>query len=119
MELQNVQDVWDTLSTSEQDADMVEGTADQICLVYQKLFLVIFLTKRGWLDLNHNKVKIKVNGNLIEARGTDDAHLELDNYPLPMGAISVHSSLELGQQEYQWNLDRHKSYNHQSSPLCD
>jgi hypothetical protein len=27
-ELQNVQDVWDTLSTSEQDADMVEGTAD-------------------------------------------------------------------------------------------
>ena len=28
LELQNVQDVWDTLSTSEQDADMVEGTAD-------------------------------------------------------------------------------------------
>ena len=47
------------------------------------------------------------------------------DYPLPMGAIGVHSSLELGQQEYQWHLrfmenpDRHKSYNHQSSPLCD
>ena len=27
-ELHNVQDIWDTLTTSEQDADMVEGTAD-------------------------------------------------------------------------------------------
>ena len=36
------------------------------------------LTKRGWQDLNQMKVKIKINGVVIEARGTDDAHLELD-----------------------------------------
>ena len=54
------------------------------------------LTKRGWLDLNHNKVKIKVNGSLIEARGTDDAHLELDNYPLVAGKVSATSDISIG-----------------------
>ena len=54
------------------------------------------LTKRGWLDLNYNKVKIKVNGNLIEARGTDDAHLELDNYPLVAGRVSAKCDLSIG-----------------------
>ena len=44
------------------------------------------LTKRGWKDLNHNKVKIKVNGVIVEARGTDDAHLEFDDYSLVAGA---------------------------------
>ena len=39
------------------------------------------LVNRGWQDLNHNKVKLKVNGVVIEVRGTDDADLELDDYP--------------------------------------
>ena len=54
------------------------------------------LIKRGWKDLNHNKVKLKVNGVIVEARGTDDAHLELDNYPLVEGAASKTADVSLG-----------------------
>jgi len=54
------------------------------------------LTKAGWKDLNHNKVKLKVNGVVIEARGTDDAHLELDNYPLVKGIVSKAADISLG-----------------------
>ena len=46
------------------------------------------LVNRGWQDLNHNKVKLKVNGVVIEARGTDDAHLELDDYRKVEGMVS-------------------------------
>ena len=54
------------------------------------------LIKKGWKDLNHNKVKIKINGVIVEARGTDDAHLELDNYPLVEGAASKSADISLG-----------------------
>jgi len=54
------------------------------------------LTKRGWLDLNHNKVKLKVNGVVIEARGTDDAHLELDDYRKVEGRVSKVADIAIG-----------------------
>ena len=54
------------------------------------------LITRGWIDLNHNKVKVKVNGLIIEARGTDDAHLELDDYSLVEGAVNSKVDLALG-----------------------
>jgi predicted MPP superfamily phosphohydrolase len=54
------------------------------------------LTKRGWIDLNHGKGIIKVNGVKIEARGTDDAHLELDNYNLVAGAPKKNIDLAIG-----------------------
>jgi len=54
------------------------------------------LVKRGWQDLNHNKVKLKVNGVVIEARGTDDAHLELDDYRKVEGKVSKSADLALG-----------------------
>ena len=54
------------------------------------------LIKRGWRDLNHNKVKLKVNGVVIEARGTDDAHLELDDYRKVEGKVSKSADLALG-----------------------
>ena len=54
------------------------------------------LIKGGWKDLNHGKVKITVNGVVIEARGTDDAHLELDNYPLVAGKVSKSADVALG-----------------------
>jgi uncharacterized protein len=54
------------------------------------------LVKRGWLDLNHNKVKLKVNGVIIEARGTDDAHLELDDYRKVEGKVSKKADLAIG-----------------------
>ena len=43
------------------------------------------LKKHGWIDLNHHKEIIKINGVKIEARGTDDAHLEFDDYSLVAG----------------------------------
>ena len=38
------------------------------------------LIQRGWKDLNNKKVEIKVNGVVIRACGTDDAHINLDDY---------------------------------------
>jgi len=54
------------------------------------------LTKAGWKDLNHNKVKMKVNGVVIEARGTDDAHLELDDYRKVEGRVSKTADIAIG-----------------------
>jgi len=54
------------------------------------------LTKAGWKDLNHNKVKLKVNGVVIEARGTDDAHLELDDYRKVEGRVSQVADIAIG-----------------------
>jgi predicted MPP superfamily phosphohydrolase len=54
------------------------------------------LTKAGWKDLNHNKVKLKVNGVVIEARGTDDAHLELDDYRKVEGKVSKTADIAIG-----------------------
>jgi predicted MPP superfamily phosphohydrolase len=54
------------------------------------------LVKRGWQDLNHNKIKLKVNGVVIEARGTDDAHLELDDYRKVEGKVSKAVDLAIG-----------------------
>jgi predicted MPP superfamily phosphohydrolase len=54
------------------------------------------LTKAGWKDLNHNKVKLKVNGIVIEARGTDDAHLELDDYRRVEGKVSKTADIAIG-----------------------
>jgi predicted MPP superfamily phosphohydrolase len=38
------------------------------------------LTARGWRDLNYSRTLFTINGTTIEARGTDDAHLERDDY---------------------------------------
>ena len=54
------------------------------------------LVNRGWQDLSHNKVTLKVNGVVIEARGTDDAHLELDDYRKVEGAVSESADLAIG-----------------------
>jgi predicted MPP superfamily phosphohydrolase len=54
------------------------------------------LTKAGWKDLNHNKVKLKVNGIVIEARGTDDAHLELDDYRKVEGKVINAADIAIG-----------------------
>ena len=54
------------------------------------------LIKRGWKDLNNNEVKIKVKGVMITARGTDDAHLELDDYSKVEGRVGSGADLALG-----------------------
>jgi predicted MPP superfamily phosphohydrolase len=54
------------------------------------------LSQGAWQDLNHKKIKVKIKGVVIEARGTDDAHLELDNYPLVKGKVSKAADISLG-----------------------
>jgi len=43
------------------------------------------LERRGWKNLNHARAMITINGSRIEARGTDDAHLNRDDYNLVAG----------------------------------
>jgi predicted MPP superfamily phosphohydrolase len=47
--------------------------------------LDLSLQSRGWKNLNHYRTTITINGTTIEARGTDDAHLEFDDYSLVAG----------------------------------
>jgi len=51
------------------------------------------LTQRGWINLNNRKGSISVKDIDIDIRGTDDAHLELDDYSkvsgAPKGQISI------------------------------
>jgi predicted MPP superfamily phosphohydrolase len=54
------------------------------------------LSKGAWQNLQHKKVKLKIKGVIIEARGTDDAHLELDNYPLVAGPVSSSADISIG-----------------------
>ncbi|MEY4497501.1 MAG: hypothetical protein RLZZ364_806, partial [Actinomycetota bacterium] len=43
------------------------------------------LQGRGWINLNTSRTTLTINDTVIEARGTDDAHLELDDYSLVAG----------------------------------
>lgn len=43
------------------------------------------LQSRGWRNLNKSRSTLKVNDTVMEARGTDDAHLEFDDYSLVAG----------------------------------
>ncbi len=43
------------------------------------------LQARGWINLNKSRSTITINGTVIEARGTDDAHLNFDDYSLVAG----------------------------------
>ncbi len=38
------------------------------------------LTERGWKNLNRSRTTLTINGTVIESRGTDDAHLNFDDY---------------------------------------
>jgi len=38
------------------------------------------LTATGWKDLNHHRATLNIRGTNIEFRGTDDAHLNRDDY---------------------------------------
>lgn len=54
------------------------------------------LRERGWHNLNSAKLKIEIKGLQIEARGTDDAHLELDDYSLVAGPRDSNAALSIG-----------------------
>ena len=43
------------------------------------------LQARGWKNINTSRTTITIKKTIIEARGTDDAHLEFDDYSLVAG----------------------------------
>ena len=54
------------------------------------------LSQRGWINVNTSKVMIVINGITIEARGTDDAHLGLDNYSIVKGDVNPIAQISIG-----------------------
>ena len=53
-------------------------------------------TSHGWLDLNGRRGELEVRGLRIEFRGTDDAHLNLDDYRLVAGPPAPGVDLAVG-----------------------
>lgn len=54
------------------------------------------LSQRGWKNVNASKVTLNVKNILIEARGTDDAHLGLDNYSIVKGVMNPNAQISIG-----------------------
>jgi predicted MPP superfamily phosphohydrolase len=54
------------------------------------------LTQRGWKNVNTSKVTFSIKEILIEARGTDDAHLGLDNYSVVKGDVNPNAQISIG-----------------------
>ncbi|MEI6867855.1 MAG: metallophosphoesterase [Actinomycetes bacterium] len=54
------------------------------------------LVARGWHDINHQRAMIEINGTKIEARGTDDAHLNRDKYGEVAGEPNQQADLAIG-----------------------
>jgi len=58
------------------------------------------LRKRGWINLNNKRSSITIKGVAIDARGTDDAHLELDEYERVAGKKSGDLSIGVTHAPY-------------------
>ena len=54
------------------------------------------LSHRGWKNVNTSQITLKIADILIEARGTDDAHLGRDNYSLVSGDVNRDAQLSIG-----------------------
>jgi len=63
------------------------------------------LKKRGWINLNNSRSSVKINGITIDVRGTDDAHLELDDYKKVAGSPSGDISIGVTHAPYKRVLD--------------
>jgi predicted MPP superfamily phosphohydrolase len=77
-------------------------------LVGEKLPIEQFdseLKRRGWINLNNSRSTIKINGINIDVRGTDDAHLNLDNYKKVAGKASGDLSIGVTHAPYKRVLD--------------
>jgi predicted MPP superfamily phosphohydrolase len=58
------------------------------------------LQNRGWINLNNKRSSITINGLTIDTRGTDDAHLELDEYERVAGKKSRELSIGVTHAPY-------------------
>lgn len=54
------------------------------------------LKERGWKNLNSSRIEFSINGVKFEARGTDDAHLRLDDYSLVAGKKNLKVDISIG-----------------------
>jgi predicted MPP superfamily phosphohydrolase len=54
------------------------------------------LSKRGWSNINFSRVLLEIQSTVIEARGTDDAHLNRDDYSLVEGAPEKTAEIAIG-----------------------
>ena len=54
------------------------------------------LSQRGWKNVNTSRITLKIKYILIEARGTDDAHLGRDNYSLVEGEANREAQISIG-----------------------
>jgi len=54
------------------------------------------LTQRGWRNINFSRTVLEINGTVVEARGTDDAHLERDDYSLVAGEPDSKADIAIG-----------------------
>ena len=63
------------------------------------------LQNRGWINLNNKRSSISINGLIIDIRGTDDAHLELDEYERVSGKKSGDLSIGVTHAPYARVLD--------------
>jgi predicted MPP superfamily phosphohydrolase len=66
------------------------------------------LTQRGWLNLNNRRSSITINRISIDVRGTDDAHLGLDDYSKVSGKPSGDISIGVTHAPYKRVLDAMK-----------
>jgi predicted MPP superfamily phosphohydrolase len=63
------------------------------------------LKSRGWINLNNRRDSVKIKGVKIDVRGTDDAHLELDDYAKVAGKASGDISIGVTHAPYTRVLD--------------
>ena len=63
------------------------------------------LQNRGWINLNNKRSSMSINGVAIDVRGTDDAHLEFDQYERVSGKRSGDLSIGVTHAPYKRVLD--------------
>jgi predicted MPP superfamily phosphohydrolase len=54
------------------------------------------LSSRGWKNINSSRVTLEIHGTTIEARGTDDAHLNRDDYSTVAGTPEAGVDVAIG-----------------------
>lgn len=68
--------------------------ADRVPLPTERLRAAF--TDAGWADLDGRRASLQVRGLLLEFRGTDDAHLGLDDYGLVAGPPAPGTDVAIG-----------------------
>lgn len=71
-----------------------ESASDQTPLPTDRLRAA--LSSRGWHDLTQSKLTLNLLGMRLELRGTDDAHLGLDDYAAIAGPAAKKAQLAIG-----------------------